>query len=48
MTPLVFLVSIPVAMAFGATAGKLTWAVLIVLGPLSGILASRAKSSGAQ
>lgn len=46
VTPLVFLLSIPIAMAFGATAGKLSWTVLIVLGPLSGILAARAKSTG--
>ena len=42
VTPLVFLVSIPIALAFGATAGKLTWAVALVLGPLSGILSARA------
>ncbi len=47
VTPLVFLCSIPIAMAFGATAGKLTWAITLALGPLSGILATRAKSTGA-
>ena len=46
VSPLVFLISIPVAMSFGATAGKLTWALMIVLGPLSGLLASRAKTEG--
>ena len=48
VTPLVFLVSIPIAMAFGATAGKLTWAVTLVLGPLCGILAARAHRAAAE
>jgi uncharacterized membrane protein len=47
VTPLVFLFSIPIAMVFGATAGKLTWAITLALGPLSGILAARAKRTGA-
>jgi uncharacterized membrane protein len=47
VTPLVFLFSIPIAMALGATAGKLTWAITLLLGPLSGILAARAKGPGA-
>lgn len=40
-TPVIFLASIPIAYAFGADAGRYTWALLIVLGPLSGRLASR-------
>ncbi|MET1153092.1 TMEM175 family protein [Arthrobacter sp.] len=43
--PLVFAVSIPVALAAGGTAGKITWASLIVLGPVSGILAARVQQS---
>ncbi|MET0781380.1 MAG: TMEM175 family protein [Microbacterium sp.] len=42
VTPVIFLVSIPIALTWGATAGKLTWAVTLVLGPLVGILAARA------
>lgn len=41
MTPAVFLASIPIAYAFGADWGRLTWALLIVVGPLSGRIASR-------
>jgi uncharacterized membrane protein len=41
MTPAVFLASIPIAYAFGAGWGRLTWALLIVVGPLSGRIASR-------
>ena len=41
-----FLVSIPIAMTWGATAGKLTWATLLVLGPLVGILTERAIRRG--
>jgi uncharacterized membrane protein len=37
----VFLASIPIAYAFGADWARLTWALLIVLGPLSGRIASR-------
>jgi len=40
-TPAVFLASIPVAYAFGANAGRLTWALLFVIGPVSGRLATR-------
>lgn len=36
VTPAVFLASIPVAYGFGADWGRATWALLIVLGPLSG------------
>jgi uncharacterized membrane protein len=43
--PLVFAVSIPIALAAGGTAGKITWASLIVLGPVSGILATRVQQS---
>lgn len=42
VTPVIFLVSIPIALTWGATAGKLTWAVTLVLGPLVGILAAQA------
>lgn len=41
VTPAVFLISIPVAYVYGADWGRLTWALLIVLGPLSGWWASR-------
>lgn len=40
-TPLVFLASIPIAYAFGADWGRLTWVLLVVIGPLSGSWASR-------
>jgi len=40
-TPVVFLASIPIASAFGAEWGRYTWALLIVIGPLSGAWASR-------
>jgi len=42
VSPVVFLASIPIAMTWGAAAGKLTWAALLVLGPLVGTLAGRA------
>lgn len=38
-TPVVFLVSIPVAMAYGADAARFVWLALLILGPLSGRLA---------
>jgi uncharacterized membrane protein len=41
MTPAIFLASIPIAYAFGTDWGRLTWALLIVVGPLSGHIASR-------
>jgi uncharacterized membrane protein len=41
VTPAVFLASIPIAYAFGAAAARYTWALLIVLSPISGMLASR-------
>lgn len=41
VTPAVFLASIPIAYAFGADWGRVTWALLIVVGPLSGRIASR-------
>ena len=40
-TPLVFLASIPIAYAFGADWGRATWALLILVGPLSGRWATR-------
>ncbi|WP_217645660.1 TMEM175 family protein [Microbacterium sp. cf046] len=42
VTPVVFLVSIPIALTWGASAGKWTWAAAIVLGPLVGVLVARA------
>ncbi len=42
VTPTVFLLSVPVALLVGADAAKWTWAVLLVLGPLSGMLTLRA------
>jgi len=46
-TPLVFVVSIPVALLWGADAGKLTWASLLVLGPLSAyVIRRRAATEG--
>lgn len=41
VTPAVFLASIPIAYAFGAAAARYTWAMLIVLSPISGVLATR-------
>jgi uncharacterized membrane protein len=41
VTPVVFLASIPVAYAFGADWGRATWALLVVLGPLSGWWSSK-------
>jgi TMEM175 potassium channel family protein len=40
-TPVVFLASIPVAYAFGADWGRWVWALLLVIGPISGAWASR-------
>ncbi|MDR5699773.1 TMEM175 family protein [Agromyces aerolatus] len=40
-TPLVFLLSIVVAYAWGADWGRWTWALLLVIGPLSGRWADR-------
>ena len=40
-TPVVFLASIPIAYAFGAEWGPYTWALLIVILPLSGAWATR-------
>ncbi|MFH5822983.1 TMEM175 family protein [Georgenia sp. AZ-5] len=41
-TPVTFAASVPVALAWGANAGRLTWAALLVIGPVSGRLARRA------
>jgi uncharacterized membrane protein len=41
ITPVVFLASIPVAMAWGAIAGRLCWVALLVLSPAVGIIAGR-------
>ncbi|HEX6364901.1 MAG TPA: TMEM175 family protein [Agromyces sp.] len=40
-TPIVFLASIPIAYAFDANWARLTWATLIVIGPISGRIATR-------
>ncbi|MFB9310808.1 putative membrane protein [Agromyces hippuratus] len=40
-TPIVFLASIPVAYLFGTDWARYTWALLIVIGPLSGRWAAR-------
>lgn len=42
----VFLVSIPVALVWGGSAGKLSWLLLILIGPLSARLTAKAKSGG--
>ncbi|MDR5700922.1 TMEM175 family protein [Agromyces aerolatus] len=36
LKPAVFIISIPIAILFGGTAGKLTWLLLLVVGPVSG------------
>jgi uncharacterized membrane protein len=40
-TPAIFLASIPIAYAFGADAGRWTWALLVVVNPLVGRWSSR-------
>ena len=40
-TPCVFLASVPVAMFFDANTAKLTWLLLIVINPLTGVLIAR-------
>lgn len=47
VTPLVFLASIPVTMVWGAYAGRWSWAALIVLSPVVGILAARRSAAAA-
>lgn len=47
-TAVVFLASIPITLVWGADAGKISWAALIVIGPLSGRLASRALRAAEQ
>lgn len=42
LTPVVFLLSIPIAYAWGADAGRWTWLALLVLAPISGVLSGRA------
>lgn len=42
VTPIVFLVSIPIALSVSVSAGRWTWASLLVLAPLTGRLAERA------
>lgn len=44
MVPLVFLLSIPIALYVDADAAKWSWTILLVLGPLSGYWTSRAIS----
>ena len=41
VSPAVFLISVPIAFAYGAHAGRWTWAALLVLGPLSGVISDR-------
>lgn len=41
LTPIVFLASIPIAYAHGTDWARSSWAVLLVIGPLSGAWASR-------
>lgn len=41
LTPAVFLLSIPVTLTLDANAGKLSWALLLVIGPISGALIKR-------
>ncbi|MEZ3160231.1 TMEM175 family protein [Microbacterium sp. BWT-B31] len=41
VSPVVFLISVPIAFAVDAYAARWTWAALIVLGPLTGIVAGR-------
>ncbi len=45
MTPLVFLLSIPIALFVDASAAMWSWAALLVVAPLTGRLAARADSS---
>lgn len=40
ITPIVFLASIPIALVWGATPGRLCWMILILLSPLAGIMAA--------
>ncbi len=42
VTPVVFLVSVPVALVVGSSAAEYVWLSLLVLAPLSGVLAARA------
>lgn len=44
MVPLVFLLSIPIALFVDADAAKWSWAILLVLGPVVGTLTARAIS----
>jgi len=41
VTPAVFLASIPIAYAYGTDVARTSWAVLLLLGPLSGAWATR-------
>lgn len=47
-TPVVFALSIPVTLALGGEAGKLSWLSLLVIGPLTGALARRAAGVSAR
>ena len=44
--PLVFLASIPIALVWGPDVGKISWAVLLLVGPVSGRLVRRWASRG--
>ena len=41
LTPAIFLISIPIAFAFGADWGRATWALLLVVNPISGRWSAR-------
>jgi uncharacterized membrane protein len=41
LKPAVFVLSIPVAVVYGGVAGKLTWLLLLIVGPVSGRLVQR-------
>lgn len=41
ISPFVFLLSVPIALTYSADAAKWTWATLLILGPVSGILTTR-------
>ncbi|MBR8742151.1 TMEM175 family protein [Nocardiopsis sp. MG754419] len=45
VTPAVFLASVPVALLYGGTPGKLTWLSLLVLAPLGELLVRRTERS---
>jgi uncharacterized membrane protein len=46
--PLIFLASVPVALLYGGTAGKLVWLVLLVTGPIGEALVRRTERTTGQ